>query len=304
MNARAETPVLERVEAFVRGRTGKVAQHEVVAAFPGEPAGVVRLSLGALRKQNVLDAAMEEGVLWYWVADAPAPRAPDAPPLRQAGTSLTLATRNIAPSEVRMYELLRDGSEPDYTAKQAAAATGLELAKAKKALKALVLNGKVYEDGERATIRRYSIKPFERAAAEILGVDRARHGPRLQRESAPSSGGAGGKDRTTTPGVEIPSFIEPEPDTPDPVPLSDYAARKAAILDLFDTSALFKEHPEFLAAGDTHPVTGKPVAAMTADRRILIVNGGRGTILDEEITTAVIELVRKFDAAGLTEERP
>lgn len=298
MNARTETPLLDRVEVFVRGRTGKVAQHEVVAAFHGEPAGVVRLSLAALRKQNVLDGAMEEGVLWYWIADAFAPRAPDAPPLRQIGTSLTLAARNIAPSEVRMYELLRDGSEPDYTAKQAAAATGLDLAKAKKALKALVLNGKVYDDGARATIRRYSVKPFERAPGVVLGVGQSHKEPSPLKPMLPPS---------------VPS-VRPEPEPlaieagdKQQEPLSGYAAAKAAALNDVEKAALgsefFKEHPEFLAAGDTHPITGKPVAAMTADRRILIVNGGRGTILDEEITTAVIELVRKFDAAGLTEEK-
>jgi hypothetical protein len=162
----------------------------------------------------------------------------------------------------------------------------------KKCLQALVNAGRIYADGK-SNRRRYSIKPFENR-------DRLHRQAAEEVHTSLTEAGQSGLNAVLTKRIEVIRTTQTEPvgpgatgsAEPDPgyEPLSTFARDKTGRLNAIDLS-VSRERLVFMEKG-------KPIAAMTADRRIVIVNGGQGTILDIEITSAVIDLIRKFDEAG------
>jgi hypothetical protein len=287
MAAEEPTPALDRVRDYMRENPGMHKQGDVVAHFKDVPAQIVRLSLQALRKAGEISHAIEDKDVFYIWSKAP-PRAPDAPPLRQAES---LGARiPVSPTLDKVHAILHNKPREIFTCAEVATIAGITLKQARTALNALLGSLKIHAQG-RTTRRRYSSSPFERSVPDVPRTTTFVP-PKPRPEPAP------------VPVVELPK-PEPElvivkpadpPDEPDAPAERDRPDEP----DVAPGSWPFDEIGGIPRARDIPTIVG-PIAAITRDRRLVIVNGGRGTILDRDITRAVIDLVRTFDNAGLTE---
>jgi hypothetical protein len=152
------TPLLDRIEAFMHDNPITREQGEVVTEFRSEPANVVRLALGALRKQGKLSHTVEGGKVYYiWSGEIPK-RAADAPPLRQPGSAIA-AKYAASPSADKVYAVLRAKPEDIFSCGEVGQIAGVPRELARQVLNSLVSGGKAYSEGNTSS-KRYSLKPF------------------------------------------------------------------------------------------------------------------------------------------------
>lgn len=327
MSAAVRTPLLERVETFMRESTGAQEQADVVKAFASEPVGVVRLSLGALRKQQVLDGWTENGKMFYIWRSTKTAKA--AIPLRQAGTGYRTAP---APGVEKVMLAMQDGKDDQYTFAEVVAISGLSEGNAKKHLQALVNEGKVFADGA-TKARRYSLKPFgkepatrpksqpapatkasdaQRLLTFLTEIDR----PLTTAELADLSGWQWGKVELELRNLEVLGFAmhevdgdhsiwhrmkppypvdrkPPEATTPAPEePLPVAVAAHAALSGLPPTDV---DKPSMLALLHGPEV----LAAITSDCEIILLDGSQKFLLPRRQVRAIARLIRRLDEAGI-----
>lgn len=265
-----DTPVLDRVEEFMRGSVGPVEQGDIVTHFAETAsAAMVRLCLGDLRKRDKLDHTVDGGKVFYiWAGEK---RAPGAPALRHE-SQIKRAHRQVATYDEKIVLAMQDLSETTYRVDDIWRAVGGSKKQIKAALSRLHTAGKIHGSGSTRD-RRYSLKPIEEEP-------KVREGDRLPPPIGTAAATRLRRQRHANPALEAPLRDEPTDQT-----APDEPAPSATDVEKIMT-----------AAGQT------PIAALTADGRLLVVNGGRGTMFDREITRAVLELVRTFDGAGLMQE--
>ena len=153
-----QTPILERIEKFMyeRRHLGLTWTDEVLAEFKGEQAALVRLSLQALRKQGKLSHYMEgQRVAYSWASK----QEPGAPPLRQEGTALKIASApqsRIVAARHAVHKAMVDGKEARYFVADLMQATSLSREQVRNALDHLMSQAMVFAYGK-TTGRYYTL---------------------------------------------------------------------------------------------------------------------------------------------------
>lgn len=177
--------ILERIQSFVRDQSESVSQADVVKAFPGEQASVVRLTLQALRRQGVLTGSIEGSMPYYWAAK-PTKSAAGAPLRVEKPTPP--ASLELVSQKDRILKAMAEGGKEKYTAGEISEASKLMRDRTVELLRELVDGGRVFGRGLTSG-RRYSLKPFLDAsevpaemAAPVLEV--ARHAETRREEEA------------------------------------------------------------------------------------------------------------------------
>lgn len=254
----------------MRGCTGAVEQGEVVAHFaPLVSAAMVRLCLGDLRKRGRLDHTVDNGKVYYISAEPD--RGTDAPALRHG--SGCKKPRSAPPTFAeRILLAIQTGGQEGYAVDDVWKIVGGSKRNVKKYLQGLARDGKLHAAGSTKS-RRYGLQPMAEAPK---GRDQDRLPPpvgtvpavRIHRQHYAS-------------GLEQAPSEKPEPEQEQPQP-GEPLPRAADPPQLMFTS----------------PGTS-PIASMTADGRLLVVNGGKGVVFDAAITGAILNLIRTFDNAGL-----
>lgn len=155
------TPVLDRIETWLRAQNRTVSLEEVAEAFPGERAELIRLALGALRKQGVISGFVEEGKPQYMVI-AGAQRT-DVAPLRKPSERIVVPA--AATNAQKVVTAMREGGSIIYSAAEIATIAKLNRPLVVEVLRNLVDKGEVHGRGMTSG-RRYSLSPFTTSAPE------------------------------------------------------------------------------------------------------------------------------------------